>query len=167
MPQLNPADFLPQLVWLAITFTGLYLVMAKLALPRVAEVLEERQDRIADDLDAASTMKQEAEEVLKAYEAALEEARAKAHVLAMEAHAKVVAEGERRSSELAAKLGEQGREAAARIAAARDEALATVGEVAAGTAQAVVAHLIGVEVSDKIATAAVKAELAARREAGA
>lgn len=167
MPQLNPADFLPQLVWLAITFIGLYLVMAKLALPRVAEVLEERQDRIADDLDAASTMKQEAEEVLKAYEAALEEARAKAHALAMEAHAKVVAEAERRSSELAAKLGEQGREAAARIASALDEALATVGEIAAGTAQAVVTHLIGVEVTDKIASAAVKAEMAARREAGA
>ena len=46
LPQLNPADFAPQLIWLAITFTVLYFILARVALPRIGEVIEERRDRV-------------------------------------------------------------------------------------------------------------------------
>ena len=71
MPQFWAEYFTPQLVWLAITFAMLYLLMAKVALPRVADVLESRQDRIANDLDQAQQLQQQAEKVIAQYELSL------------------------------------------------------------------------------------------------
>ena len=75
MPQLESATFISQIVWLAVTFLALYVVMARIALPRIGEVLEARQDRIAHDLDTAASLKAEAEAALAAYETSIAEAR--------------------------------------------------------------------------------------------
>ena len=70
MPQLEQIDtYLSQVIWLVISFAVLYVVMWKGALPRVADVLQERQERIDDDLDRAEKLKSEAEAALEAYEA--------------------------------------------------------------------------------------------------
>lgn len=97
MPQLDPEFFGPQLVWLTITFVALYLVLSKLVLPRIGDVLEARQGRIADDLDEAERLRKDSETVLAEYEAALTEAREQAHRRSQEAHAKVAADAERKS----------------------------------------------------------------------
>ena len=78
MPQMEFADYMPQLVWLAITFTAFYFVMARVALPRIAEAIESRQERVANDLETATRMREEAEEALAAYEATMAKARAEA-----------------------------------------------------------------------------------------
>ena len=70
-PPLDPATFVPQLVWLAIAFGLLYLLLSRVALPRVGEVIEERADRIRRDLDQAEKLKAETEGALAAYEQAL------------------------------------------------------------------------------------------------
>ncbi len=67
MPQLEQiGTYLSQIVWLFITFGILYAVLWKLALPRIAQVLQERQDRIDDDLERAEMLKTEAEAALEA-----------------------------------------------------------------------------------------------------
>ena len=81
MPQLNPAFFPTQLFWLAVCFVVFFLLMWRLALPRVATIMQQRQERIAGDLDRAAQLKRDAEEVVAAYEASLAEARAKAQAL--------------------------------------------------------------------------------------
>ncbi|MGH8432096.1 MAG: F0F1 ATP synthase subunit B', partial [Solimonas sp.] len=53
MPQLDVHSFAPQLVWLAIAFLALYLVMSRLAVPAISDTLAKRQAKIQGDLDAA------------------------------------------------------------------------------------------------------------------
>src|SRR3954466_13701151 len=84
MPQLDPHDFAPQLVWLAITFVVLYLVMSKLAIPAISDTLEKRQDAIQRDLDAAEKASEDTRALVAAYEKRLADAREEARRLQRE-----------------------------------------------------------------------------------
>ena len=156
MPQLIVTDFAPQIVWLVITFAALYLVMAKVALPRIAIVLEERQDRIADDLEQAETYRNDTEAALKAYEAALAEARAGAHEIAQAMRDELAAEAARRKAEVEAELAKQLAAAEGDIRAMREAALANVEVVATEAAAAATARLLGVEIDEAAVAAAIK-----------
>ena len=78
MPQLEVSTFVPQLVWLAITFVILYLLMSGIGLPRVGGAIEARRRRVDDDLARAAQLKSEAETVLAAYQQTLSNAREEA-----------------------------------------------------------------------------------------
>lgn len=164
MPQLVFADFAPQLVWLAITFTLLYLVMARVALPRIATTLEMRRDVIANDLDEAGRIKRQAEDALKAYEAALGEARSRAHAIAAETRVKLTADADREKAALQQALAKRSAAAEAEIAAAKTAAMANVRQVAAETAAAIVAKLLGVTPDSAALNAAIDQALAGRKE---
>lgn len=147
LPQLNPADFSPQLVWLAITFVVLYMILAYVALPRIGEVIEERRDRVQRDLDAAERFKAETDAALAAYEQALSEARQKASNMAKEVRDSLTAETEKERAAVESQLSAKLADAESRIAATKSKALASVDEIAADTASAVVTKLLGEEVS--------------------
>ncbi|MEN3951167.1 F0F1 ATP synthase subunit B' [Iodidimonas sp. SYSU 1G8] len=143
MPQLDISSFPPQLFWLAISFVLLYVVMSRLALPRVGEILRIREERITSDLDRAERLNRDAEDAVKAYEQALAEARAKATDIATKTRAAVQAEAEARQAEAEARLTAQLEAAEARIRATRDEAMSHVREIASDTAVALVTRLLG------------------------
>ncbi|MGH1417827.1 MAG: F0F1 ATP synthase subunit B [Hyphomicrobiaceae bacterium] len=147
LPQLNANDFAPQLVWLAITFTALYFIMARVALPRVGEVIEERSDRIQRDLDTAEKLKTETDEALTAYEKALADARANANTIAGETRDKLSSEVEQERHRVEDELAKKLSDAEASIAATKSKALESVSEIAGETASAIVDKLIGVNVS--------------------
>ena len=143
MPQFDPAFFAPQLFWLAITFLALYILMAKVALPKIGAVLDERQRKIDDNLDKAAQLKAEAEAAVAAYEKALAESRAHAHAVIKETSDRLAKHAEERNRELNAKLAEQIKAGEAKIAAAKDKAMASVRDVAVDIAGAAIARLIG------------------------
>ncbi len=147
LPQLNPADFAPQLIWLAITFVALYFILARVALPRIGEVIEERRDRVQRDLDAAERFKKDTDAALAAYERALSEARAKASSMAKEMRDKLTAETDKERSSVEGHLSAKLADAETRIAATKAKALSSVHEIAADTASAVVSKLLGEDVS--------------------
>ena len=145
MPQLEFADYAPQLVWLAIAFVVLYLLMARVALPGIARVLEDRERRIADDLDKAERLKAEADAVLAAYNKSLADARGAAQAEMQKAAAALAAETAKRDRVFAAELAAKTQAAEARIAAAKTAALVELRAAAAEVAASVVVKLIGIE----------------------
>jgi F-type H+-transporting ATPase subunit b len=156
MPQLDPSTFPSQIFWLIILFTTLYWLLSRKALPRVSEILEARQDRIASDLDQAQSLRAEAEEALRSYEDQIAGAREEAHRLVAETQAQLQAEAAERQADLDARLARQLTEAERRIASAREEALTELEEVAVATAQAAAERLAGLKVSRNAAQAALR-----------
>lgn len=154
MPQFDITSFLPQLIWLGITFVVLYLLMWRVALPRITDVLETRSERIASDLDKAAELKAQADSVAAEYEAALAEARTRAKATLAEVTAAAVAAADARNAEVTERLNKEAEAAAQRIAEAKSQAMAEVRDVAVELAQASVAKLIGREVAaDQVAGA--------------
>jgi len=156
MPQFDFASFVPQLIWLAISFITLYFVMSRIALPRIANVIEERRDRIANDLDQAEQLKLKTEEAIATYEQALAEARAKAHGIAQEARDKLSAEMDRERSAAERQVSEKTAEAEARIQASTTAALAHVNEVAADAAESIVQAMTGGRATKSEISAAIR-----------
>ena len=146
LPQLDIQTYPSQIFWLVVTFIVLYVLVLKVAVPRISEVLGEREERIADDLDKAETLKKEAEQVRAEYEKALTEARDKAHSATREAQEAVAKSGTVAETEGQAKVVAMLKTAEARIVAARTEALGNVRSVARDVAGDAVSKLIGVEV---------------------
>jgi F-type H+-transporting ATPase subunit b len=166
MPQLdfgNPL-MIAQIVWLLIIFGVLYFILNTYALPRVAEVLEERRARIAGDLDAARAAKAEADAAMAAHRQATAKARAEAQSAIAAAMQSAQADAQVRADALNARLATQIAEAEGRIAAARDSAMGALRQVSTETAEALVARLVGKPSTPGIA-AAVDRELAARGRA--
>jgi F-type H+-transporting ATPase subunit b len=151
MPQLAFETFVPQLVWLAIVFFVLYVLMARVALPRIATVIEGRRDRILSDLDQAAQSKAQTDAAIAAYEKALAEARAKAHSIAQATRDELAAETERKRLEIEARLNQKIAAAEVAIKATKETALGNVRAVAIDVAGAIVSQLLGEE-ADKTAT---------------
>ncbi len=163
MPQLEQFDtYLSQVIWLVISFGVLYLVMWKAALPRVADVLQERQERIDDDLERAEKLKSEAEAVLEAYEATAAKAQAEAQVILRAGANAFAVEATAQHDVLSARLAQETDAAESRIDEARKEALANVRSVAGEVARAAAAKLIRTEVSEPDADAAVQRSMEER-----
>ena len=157
-PPFDSSTFESQIVWLVLSFLALYFLMSRVALPRIATVLEERRDRIADDLDQAAQFKRQTDEAIEAYEKALAEARAKAHEIAQETRDRLHEETERQRLAIEARLAEKISEAEKQIAATKEAALANVRSVAVEVADAIVAQLLG-EADRAAAERAVDTEL--------
>jgi len=155
-PPFDPATFPSQLLWLAITFGVLYLLMSRLALPRIGGILENRKALIDADLAAADADRQKTDAAIAAYETALAEARSKAQGIASETRDAIQADLAAKRAAAEAELAAQVSAAEARIAQTKAEALTQVDEIAAETAQAVVGQLVGDVPPDSVRAAVAK-----------
>jgi F-type H+-transporting ATPase subunit b len=142
-PPFHAEAFPGQLLWFAIAFGALYYLMSKLALPRVAETLEGRRQRIARDLEDAQQLRLQSEEAGAAYEAALAAARDKAKGIAQTTREALSTETEVRRKALEADLAGKLAEAEATIRSRTDAAMANVRDIAADAATAIVERLTG------------------------
>lgn len=155
LPQMDVSTFPSQIFWLAVTFGALYLIMSRMVLPRLGAAIEERRDRIADDLDRAAESRRMAEEAEAAYKRALAEARARSQAIAAETRDEVNAEIALLQKDSSEALAERAALAEARIVAMKRAASAKVREAAADTTRAIVEALI----QETPAEAAVEAAL--------
>jgi len=142
-PPFQAQHFPSQLLWLTLTFILLYVLMSRIALPRVAAILAARHKRIADDLAAAQRFKERSEAANAAYQKSLADARARAQTIANETRARQAAEAEATNKRLEAQLNEKLAAAERSVAATRSGAMENVGKIAEETAAAIVERLIG------------------------
>src|ERR1700754_2485668 len=144
-PPFEKDTFASQLVSLAIAFVALYLIVSKIALPRVGSVIDARQNQIDGDLADAQKLRDQSDAALKAYESELASARSRAHAIGAESRENLNAasEAERRVLEdkLAAKLAESEKT----IASTRQAAMSNVRGIAADAAAAIVQRVTGVQ----------------------
>jgi F-type H+-transporting ATPase subunit b len=162
MPQLDVSTFAPQLVWLAITFVALYLIMAKLGLPRIDAIIEARRKRLDDDLARAAEMKGEAEAAMAAYQKTMAEARAEAQATIRERTERFAAEAAERQRQLAEALGEQTKAAEREIWAAKERAFAEIRNVAVDVARSITEKLTGLAADEEKLIPAVDHAMAER-----
>jgi len=158
-PPFEKDTFASQLVSLLVAFVALYLIVSRIALPRVGGLLDERQKVIESDLAEAQGLKDDSDAALKAYESELASARSRAQAISAETREKLnaVAEAERKTLEerLALKLAE----AEKTIAATREAAMSNVRGIASDAAAAIVQRLTGVVPDGKSVASAVDASL--------
>jgi len=162
MPQLEVSTFVPQLVWLAITFVILYFLMARMGLPRVGGLIEARRRRVDDDLARAAHLKSEAEAVLAAYQETLAKARTEAQAAVKETTDRMAAEAAERQRQLSESLARQTAEAERQIAAAKLRALSEMQGIATEVARSVTEKVTGSAPDPANLVAAVDRALAER-----
>src|SRR5947207_3558530 len=125
-PPFESSSFASQLVSLVIAFVALYVIVSRIALPRVGAVIDARQNKIEGDLAEAQKLKDESEAALKAYEADLASARSKAQAIGAETRDKLNAASEAERKTLEDKLSAKLTEAEKTIAATRASAMSNV-----------------------------------------
>jgi F-type H+-transporting ATPase subunit b len=155
MPQLDLATFPPQLVWLAITFIFLYVVMATVGLPRVGNAIAARRARIDGDLEKAAQMKSEAEAVIAAYEKALAEARMQAQITLRETTEQLNAKSAEQQRKVIEELTRETAAAERRIAAAKAEAMGSLRGIAVDVTRDAAQKLTGAALDAARASTAV------------
>lgn len=132
-----------QLFWLSLTFILLYVLMSRVALPRIGAILADRSKRISDDLAAAQRFKEQSEAADAAYQKSLADARNRAQAIANETREKQAAEADATNKKLEAQLHEKLAAAEQSIATTRSAAMGNVSSIAADTASAIVERLLG------------------------
>ena len=142
-PPFASETYASQLIWFAIAFGLLYYVMSRIALPRVAAVMETRSQRISADLAEAERLRAESEAAGAAYEKSLNDARTKAKAIAQEMREGLAAEADTRRKTLEAELNDRLTAAEATIRTRTTEAMQNVRGIAADTAAVIVERLTG------------------------
>jgi len=155
-PPFQAQHFPSQLFWLAIIFVLLYLLMSRIALPRIGSIFAERSERVSKDLAAANRFKEQSEAAGAAYQKALADARSRAQSIAGETREQQAAEAEATNKRLEAQLHDKLAAAEQSIAATRTAAMQNVGSIAADTAAAIVERLIGTAPSQQDVAAAMR-----------
>ena len=159
-PPFNAETFPSQLLWFVLAFGALYLLMAKVALPRVGVVLGNRQSKITGDLDQAAAAQTQADEASKAYDKTLGDARARAQTMGQEAAAKAAAETEVKRKAIESDLNAKLASAEAQIAVTKTQAMANVDQIARDAAASIVQRLTGIAApADAIAKAVAAAKI--------
>lgn len=158
MPQLCPDWFANQIFWLVITLVVIFLILSRIALPRIAGILAERQGTITNDLAAAEDFKLKAQEAEDAYNKALADARAEAQQIVAQTKAEIRTELDAATQKADEEIAARTAESEQKISEIREGALESIKIVSKDTAKELIGAL-GVKADARSITAAVNARL--------
>lgn len=157
MPQLDQLllVYQSQWFWLAITLGTIFVVVGMWIVPRVESTVDDRDSRIASDLEKAEALRAEADSAEEGWRTKVNDARAQAQAVISDAKAKVAAASEKRLAAADKRLAKKVDAAMQELDEARRAALAEIELVAADATREIVSKLTGSTVSDEDVRAAV------------
>jgi F-type H+-transporting ATPase subunit b len=158
-PPFNPETFASQIFWFVITFVLLYVLMSRIALPRVGAIVTARAGKIADDLAGAQNLKDQTDQAIAGYEKKLADARSNAQSIAGQTRDKLMAEADVRRKTLEAKLNDRLHEAEKTIVQTKTQVMSNVRAIATDAASSIVERLIGTKPDPKAVSDAVDKSL--------
>ncbi len=156
MPQFDTSTFASQLFWLGVTFFLLYILMSRLALPRVQEVMEKRRHRIAQDLSKADAFSDQAEAARMEYERNYADSKEKAALIISETSISMRNSIEEKRKELDREYQDKVEQAVQTIAAKRGVIQGQLEQVAQDVTQTIITKLVGAKADDAAIAAALK-----------
>jgi F-type H+-transporting ATPase subunit b len=142
-PPFQSENFPSQLFWFAIVFIALYLLMSRIALPRMTSIVQGRRLRVEADLAEAERLREESAKASAAYEQSLADARTRAQALAAGARQEEAAAAEAARKDTDAKLNARIAAAGKDIRARQAAAMNNVRAIGVDAATAILERLIG------------------------
>jgi len=155
MPQLDTAFAGNTIFWFCVTMVAIYWILNKIALPRISGIIEDRHTAIANDLDQAAALKQQAVEAEEAYNQALADARAESQRISAETKAEIQGELDVAIAKADAEIAAKTAESAGRIDEIRASAMKSVQEVAGDAIGDIVSSVAPVKADAKTLKAAI------------
>ena len=150
LPQLDIATWPSQLFWLVVTFVIGYFLISLLVAPSISSVLENRSNKISDDLETAKRAQDNAKDVYNSYEETLREARSLAAIATAKALEESKAETASRNTAINEKLAASAKKAETRLSEVREEALSSLEDLATETSQKIIAELTPIKVTKAV-----------------
>jgi F-type H+-transporting ATPase subunit b len=158
MPQLDFSTWGNQIFWLVLALVAIYMILSRVALPRIAAILAERQGTITNDIAAAEDLKAKSVEAEAAYDKALVDARAEAQTIIAQAKADMQVDLDKAIAKADKQIAVKSAESEKAISEIRAGAVDSVKAVAKDTAKEIIAAMGGTADARTI-TAAVSARM--------
>ena len=155
MPQLNPEFWISQIFWLTLVFGSLYLLLAKLILPKISNNLESRKSQISENIEDAEKKRQQSDQKLKDYEKIISEAKIEAKNIYNQAREKILKDINIKKESLEKEIDEEINKAEKEILDLKKKSPSKINKIAIETSTDLINQLIGVNVNNSSITAIV------------
>ncbi|CAA9382384.1 MAG: hypothetical protein AVDCRST_MAG15-107 [uncultured Rubellimicrobium sp.] len=147
IPLLQPAYFDNLIFWAVLSLVAIYLILTKLALPRIGATLAQREGTIGSDLAAAEALRARARDAQAAYDRALTEARAEANRIAQTTRDAIQADLDQALAQADAQIEARAAAGARAVAEIQSQAQSSVAQVARDTAREIL-RVLGAQVDE-------------------
>ena len=155
MPQLNPEFWISQIFWLTLTFSILYIFLAKLILPKISANLELRKSQIQENIEIAEKQRESSESKLKEYDDIILKSKLTSKNIFKEARERVIKDINSKKEALDKQIEKEIRKAEKEIEMLKKTAPEKINKIAIETSSDLVKKLIGAEVNNSSISAIV------------
>jgi len=155
MPQLDPTYWASQAFWLIIIFIALYLALSNLFIPKIKDSIDNRENKIKDDLDEAQKLKNLAEKKLKEYELSMENTKKKVQKIIFESKNKLNLELQSKKKEFEKEIEIEIESAEKEIESLKKESLKNISTISEEMASKVIEQISGEPMNQSSIKAAV------------
>ena len=156
MPQLNPEFWISQIFWLTLVFGSLYVLLAKLILPKISDNLESRKSKIAENIEDAEKKREESDQKLKDYEKIIANSKVEAKNIFNQARDKILRDINKKKENMEKEVNEEIKKAEKEILDLKKKSPEKINKIAIEASADIVKQIIGSEVNSSNISAIVE-----------